>query len=172
MIIDIGLNLTSSQFAGEQADLVERARAAGWKPDPDRHRSGWQPRVPHWPPAGPVTASPPPGYIPMMPKRRWGDPARPARTGGPCPRWWPSASAVSTTTGTSPRPVQDAVFDAQLALAAELGMPVFLHCRDAHDKFVEILRPGCPRLPGPCCTASPAPTPSWTSAWRWGCISG
>ena len=28
-MIDIGLNLTSSQFAGEQADLVERARAAG-----------------------------------------------------------------------------------------------------------------------------------------------
>ena len=28
-MIDIGVNLTSSQFAGEQADLVARARAAG-----------------------------------------------------------------------------------------------------------------------------------------------
>ncbi|MGL6164276.1 MAG: TatD family hydrolase, partial [Aeromonas veronii] len=48
----------------------------------------------------------------------------------------------------SPRPVQDAVFDAQLALAAELGMPVFLHCRDAHARFIEILRPWLPKLPG------------------------
>ena len=48
----------------------------------------------------------------------------------------------------SPRPVQDAVFDAQLALAAELGMPVFLHCRDAHARFIEILRPWLPSLPG------------------------
>jgi TatD DNase family protein len=31
-MIDIGLNLTSSQFAGEQADLVERAAPPGWKP--------------------------------------------------------------------------------------------------------------------------------------------
>ena len=28
-MIDIGLNLTSPQFAGEQADLVARARTAG-----------------------------------------------------------------------------------------------------------------------------------------------
>ncbi|MGL5332686.1 MAG: hydrolase TatD, partial [Aeromonas veronii] len=28
-MIDIGLNLTSSQFAGEQPELVARARAAG-----------------------------------------------------------------------------------------------------------------------------------------------
>ncbi|HDT5890604.1 TPA: hydrolase TatD, partial [Aeromonas dhakensis] len=28
-MIDIGVNLTSSQFADEQADLVARARAAG-----------------------------------------------------------------------------------------------------------------------------------------------
>jgi TatD DNase family protein len=56
------------------------------------------------------------------------------------------------------RPVQDAVFDAQLALAAELGMPVFLHCRDAHDKFVEILRPWLPCCRGPlhCFTGSDA----------------
>ena len=40
------------------------------------------------------------------------------------------------------------MFDAQLALAAELGMPVFLHCRDAHARFIEILRPWLPSLPG------------------------
>lgn len=40
----------------------------------------------------------------------------------------------------SPRDVQRSAFDAQLALAAESRMPVFLHQRDAHDDFVEHLR--------------------------------
>ena len=40
----------------------------------------------------------------------------------------------------SPRDVQEAVFERQLALAAELGMPVFLHQRDAHEGFMAILR--------------------------------
>nr|MBA2814304.1 Deoxyribonuclease TatD [Candidatus Pantoea persica] len=30
---------------------------------------------------------------------------------------------------------QEYAFDAQLALAAELNMPVFLHCRKAHARF-------------------------------------
>lgn len=40
----------------------------------------------------------------------------------------------------SPRPLQDRWFEAQLALAADLGLPVFLHERDAHDRFAGILR--------------------------------
>jgi TatD DNase family protein len=40
----------------------------------------------------------------------------------------------------SPRPIQERWFAAQLALAAELRLPVFLHERDAHARFVEILR--------------------------------
>ena len=40
----------------------------------------------------------------------------------------------------SPRDAQEAVFERQLALAAELGMPVFLHQRDAHERFMAILR--------------------------------
>ncbi|GHA19984.1 3'-5' ssDNA/RNA exonuclease TatD [Oceanisphaera arctica] len=47
----------------------------------------------------------------------------------------------------SPRPQQDAVFEAQLELAAELQLPVFMHCRDAHDRFLDILRPWRSRLP-------------------------
>lgn len=47
----------------------------------------------------------------------------------------------------SPRPQQDAVFEAQLELAAELQLPVFMHCRDAHDRFLEILAPWRSRLP-------------------------
>jgi TatD DNase family protein len=40
----------------------------------------------------------------------------------------------------SPRPVQRRVFDEQLALAAELGLPVVVHSRDAHDDVLVALR--------------------------------
>ncbi len=40
----------------------------------------------------------------------------------------------------SPRPQQEKWFEAQVALAEELGMPLFLHERDAHERFCEILR--------------------------------
>lgn len=41
----------------------------------------------------------------------------------------------------SPRPVQDHWFEEQVKLAVALRKPLFLHERDAHDRFVEILRP-------------------------------
>ncbi|CCP05311.1 cytoplasmic Dnase [Erwinia amylovora MR1] len=37
-------------------------------------------------------------------------------------------------------------FNAQLALAAELSLPVFLHCREAHERFITILKPWLPSL--------------------------
>ena len=40
----------------------------------------------------------------------------------------------------SPRADQIRCFQAQLELAAALGLPVFLHERDAHDTFIAILR--------------------------------
>jgi TatD DNase family protein len=40
----------------------------------------------------------------------------------------------------SPHEDQERVFRQQLELAAELGKPVFLHQRDAHDVFMSILR--------------------------------
>ncbi len=39
----------------------------------------------------------------------------------------------------SPRPIQESVFAAQLELAADFGLPVFMHERDAHDRFAAIL---------------------------------
>jgi len=39
----------------------------------------------------------------------------------------------------SPHPAQRQVFEAQLKIAAENNMPVFMHLRDAYDEFVEIL---------------------------------
>jgi TatD DNase family protein len=46
----------------------------------------------------------------------------------------------------SPRRAQRAAFEAQLAIAAELGKPVFLHERAAHEEFVEILTAWRPKL--------------------------
>ena len=39
----------------------------------------------------------------------------------------------------SPHPAQRQVFEAQLTIAAENHMPVFMHLRDAYEEFVEIL---------------------------------
>ncbi|MDA0373602.1 MAG: TatD family hydrolase [Planctomycetota bacterium] len=46
----------------------------------------------------------------------------------------------------SPRDQQIACCEAQLALAAELGMPAFLHERDAPDAMIDLLRTWRPRL--------------------------
>ncbi len=40
----------------------------------------------------------------------------------------------------SPRPMQIRAFEQQLALAAELGLPVLMHERDAHQRFYQIVR--------------------------------
>jgi len=40
----------------------------------------------------------------------------------------------------SPRDVQRRAFEAQLALAAELGLPVIIHSREAHDDVLAMLR--------------------------------
>jgi len=40
----------------------------------------------------------------------------------------------------SPRPMQEEIFQQQLQLACEIGKPVFLHQRDAHSRFLPILK--------------------------------
>ncbi|NOR35190.1 MAG: hydrolase TatD [Woeseiaceae bacterium] len=46
----------------------------------------------------------------------------------------------------SPRQAQLAAFQSQLDIAAETAMPIFLHQRDAHDDFVDVLEPMLPRI--------------------------
>jgi TatD DNase family protein len=48
----------------------------------------------------------------------------------------------------SPRDKQRDAFVAQLELAAELDRPVFLHQRDAHEDFLQLLAPLIARVPG------------------------
>lgn len=47
----------------------------------------------------------------------------------------------------SPRDVQERAFTAQLAIACEHDLPAFLHQRDAHARFLPILREYLPDLP-------------------------
>ncbi len=46
----------------------------------------------------------------------------------------------------SPRNAQLEAFRRQLQIAKDTGLPVFLHQRDAHDDFVEVLEPELPHL--------------------------
>ncbi len=46
----------------------------------------------------------------------------------------------------SPRDAQLEAFRRQLEIAKKTGLPVFLHQRDAHDDFVEVLEPALPDL--------------------------
>jgi TatD DNase family protein len=46
----------------------------------------------------------------------------------------------------SPQDEQREAFNRQLELAAQTGLPVFLHQRDAHEDFLEILAPAMKRL--------------------------
>ena len=47
----------------------------------------------------------------------------------------------------SPRNSQLDAFEQQLSIAVEKQLPVFLHQRDAHDDFVNVLQPALPKLP-------------------------
>jgi len=46
----------------------------------------------------------------------------------------------------SPRDAQIDAFKRQLDIAKDSGLPVFLHQRDAHDDFVEVLEPALPEI--------------------------
>jgi TatD DNase family protein len=47
----------------------------------------------------------------------------------------------------SPRPAQEWAFQRQLEMAVKIGKPVFLHQRDAHVRFLPILKEQLARLP-------------------------
>lgn len=59
----------------------------------------------------------------------------------------------------SPRPDQRRAFERQIQLAIDHAKPLFLHQRDAHRDFMDLLLPALPELPGAvlhCFTGGPA----------------
>lgn len=147
-MIDIGINLTNKQFRGDREAVVGRAKEAG------------------------VTGMVVTGTTVDASERAadvaGGDPGYYRSTAGIHPHDASSCDDVAlrrleelaglgvvTAIGEcgldfnrdfSPRPDQEAAFEAQIDLAARLGMPLFMHERDANARFVEILGPHRDRL--------------------------
>lgn len=148
-MIDIGLNLSNPQFDADRDAVVQRARDAGVEAliltgtDLAESRAAAD-LAQRWPGYAFSTA----GVHPHD-ARHWdaasGDALRQLAS-------LPQVVAIGEcgldfNRDFSPRPEQEAAFSAQLELAAELQLPVFMHCRDAHARFVALLEPWLPRLP-------------------------
>ena len=148
-MIDIGLNLSNPQFDADRDAVVQRARQAGVEAliltGTDLAESQAAARLASlWPGYAFSTA----GVHPHD-ARHWdassGDTLRQLAL-------LPQVVAIGEcgldfNRDFSPHPAQETAFSAQLELAAELQLPVFMHCRDAHARFVALLEPWLPRLP-------------------------
>jgi TatD DNase family protein len=151
-LIDIGVNLTHASFAGQVAEVLARADAAGVSQmlvtgtslegsaqgaalcrqhDPQGHclfaTAGVHPHD-----ASQWNAQSAADLAVLLRDER-------VRAVGEC--------GLDFNRDFSPRPQQERALEAQLALAAELQMPVFLHEREASQRLLEILRDYRDRLP-------------------------
>lgn len=144
-LIDIGVNLTNSSFHGQQAALVERAVEAGVS---RMVLTGTSLEVSEQAlalcheldtPGHHLFATA--GVHPHDAKSWNSDSERQLRqllaeqrvvAVGEC--------GLDFNRDFSPRPLQEKALEAQLALAAELRLPVFLHERDASERLLAILR--------------------------------
>ena len=148
-MFDIGLNLTSAQFAKDRDDVVARAFSAGVNglllTGTNLHESEQAQQ------------------LALRYDRCWS-------TAGVHPHdsssWNEQSAGALHALASTPEVVaigecgldfnrnfstpaeQERAFTAQLALAAELEMPVFMHCRDAHACFLTLLEPWLDKLPG------------------------
>lgn len=149
-MFEIGVNLTSNQFDKDRPQVVERARDAGLsgmlitgtsaaESVEARLLAAQYPQF-CWSTAGvhPHQASSWSRETEEIIRRLATDPQVVAI--GEC--------GLDFNRNFSPADKQEAAFSAQLALAAELELPVFLHCRDAHRRFAELLTPWLNKLPG------------------------
>jgi len=148
-MFDIGLNLTSPQFAQDRDEVVARAFAAGVNglllTGTNLHESAQAQQLAQrydrcWSTAGvhPHDSS---QWTAESADRLRALAASPEVVAiGEC--------GLDFNRNFSTPAEQEHAFSAQLALAAELGMPVFMHCRDAHGRFLALLEPWLDKLPG------------------------
>jgi TatD DNase family protein len=139
-LVDIGANLTHASFQADVAEVVGRARAAGVSrivaTGTAVDESLAAARIAHdmglWATAGvhPHHARDcGPSTIPALREIA----RRPRVVAiGEC--------GLDFNRNYSPHPDQEKWFVAQLELGIELGKPLFLHSRDAHPRFAEILK--------------------------------
>lgn len=148
-MFDIGVNLTSSQFSLDRDEVVSRARAAGVTgmllTGTNIHESEQAQQMARrysgcWSTAGvhPHDSS---SWTELVAATVFALAREPEVVAvGEC--------GLDFNRNFSTPEEQEAAFSAQLALAAELSMPVFLHCRDAHERFLALLNPWLDKLPG------------------------
>ena len=140
-LIDIGANLSHDSFRHDLPQVLERARAAGVAQMIVTGASETESRVAH------DVASVHPGVLfatagvhPHLAREWSDDTAAVIRELAQSPVVVAVGEAgLDFNRDFSPRPVQERVFAAQLELAAEFGMPVFMHERDAHGRFAAML---------------------------------
>ncbi|WP_058911818.1 3'-5' ssDNA/RNA exonuclease TatD [Entomohabitans teleogrylli] len=148
-MFDIGVNLTSSQFVKDSDDVVLRAREAGVSGmlitgtslrESERALALAQRYPGCWSTAGihPHDAS------------TWGE-----ESAGQLSHLARAPQVVAIgecgldfNRNFSTPQQQEQAFTGQLALAAETGLPVFMHCRDAHERFLQLLDPWLDKLSG------------------------
>ncbi|MGE8407516.1 MAG: TatD family hydrolase [Pseudomonas sp.] len=144
-LIDIGVNLTNSSFAGKHQDILDRAEAAGVRQmlltgtslagseealelcqqlDESAQRlfstAGVHPHdASHWSSDSQRQLR----HLLEQPR---------VRAVGEC--------GLDFNRDFSPRPQQEKALEEQLSLAVELQMPVFLHERDASERLLHILK--------------------------------
>ncbi|GMQ75097.1 MAG: TatD family hydrolase [Gammaproteobacteria bacterium] len=140
-LIDIGANLGHDSFRHDLPQVLERAHAAGVTQVIVTGASESESRAAH------DIASAHPGVLfatagvhPHLAREWNGDTAMAIRELAQSPIVVAVGEAgLDFNRDFSPRPIQERVFAAQLELAVALGMPVFMHERDAHDRFAAIL---------------------------------
>lgn len=140
--IDIGVNLTHASFHQDREAIVERARKAGVSPliatgTSERISFEAHALTERWPGLLFSTA----GIHPHHAKDCSEQTLNSLRSLLSAP----SVVAVGEcgldfNRDFSPRPIQEKWFGAQIELALELKLPLFLHERDAHDRFTAIVR--------------------------------
>ncbi|MGH8279314.1 MAG: TatD family hydrolase [Gammaproteobacteria bacterium] len=149
-IVDIGANLTHDSFAADRVDVIRRAQAAGVTrlivTGSDVAQSRKALALAHeWPGVLYATAGVHPhqaaGFEATTPQALRALLAEPeVVAAGEC--------GLDYFRNYSPRAAQLRAFEAQLALAAEIGKPVFLHQREAHAEFVSLLKDWGAKLAG------------------------
>lgn len=148
-MFDIGVNLTNKQFAKDRREVVIRAKQAGVNGMLITGTSLKESLAAHqlandypdycWSTAGvhPHDAS---GWSESCAEQIYQLASKPNVVAiGEC--------GLDFNRNFSTPAQQEHAFSAQLAIAAELEMPLFLHCRDAHHRFIELLRPWLSKIP-------------------------
>ena len=141
-LTDIGANLSSPAFSADRDAVLARARAAGVTTiivtgtSPEDNAAALELSHAH---PGFLYATA--GLHPHLADRFSAELAEGIRTLLQAPEVVAAGEmGLDFHRDLSPRPAQERAFEEQLAIAADVGKPVFLHQRDAHARFLPLLR--------------------------------